>query len=220
MFLISFVAYQKYTEYSSLKFIDSYDSCITTKGSLIQESYPATCITKSGIQFTQNLDTEQLLNLIPPVSTENWKTHNTRQYSFIYPNNSIINIFSSNEIMINDVDGIHKYRINIFTKPDSTTLSEYIYNDGVGSSYGKMYQINDDSNFTYELLSDYDNYKIWLPSNNWPSANGIYLKFIEYGNKIAWLSIEPFDFDPDQIFASSLAIATYNQIFSSFKFTN
>ncbi|PIS17913.1 hypothetical protein COT54_02200 [Candidatus Collierbacteria bacterium CG09_land_8_20_14_0_10_46_12] len=51
--LLAFVVYQKYTEYSSLRSIDSYESCAATKGSVIQESYPATCITRLGIHFTQ-----------------------------------------------------------------------------------------------------------------------------------------------------------------------
>lgn len=33
--------------------IDSYESCVAANGSRIQESYPATCVTKSGARFIQ-----------------------------------------------------------------------------------------------------------------------------------------------------------------------
>lgn len=37
----------------------SYEECTMAKGSVIQESYPATCITKSGQRFVQPLSDEQ-----------------------------------------------------------------------------------------------------------------------------------------------------------------
>lgn len=51
--LLTLVAYQKYNEYKTLKSIDSYESCIVAKGSVIQESYPATCVTKISTRFTE-----------------------------------------------------------------------------------------------------------------------------------------------------------------------
>lgn len=53
--ILSLVAYQKYSEYSALKSIDSYESCTFAKGSVIQESYPTTCVTRLGIKFTTNM---------------------------------------------------------------------------------------------------------------------------------------------------------------------
>ncbi len=49
------IGFQTYSNYSTLKSIDSYESCVTSPGSLIQESYPATCITKLGKNFVQNI---------------------------------------------------------------------------------------------------------------------------------------------------------------------
>ena len=69
--LICFVAYQKYSDYSTLKSIDSYDSCATAKGSIIQESYPATCITLLGNRFSQWTKYENLIG----------------KYTFDYPSN-------------------------------------------------------------------------------------------------------------------------------------
>jgi hypothetical protein len=51
--ILSFVAYQKYQEISTLKSVDSYESCIVTKGSTIQESYPSICITRLGSRFIE-----------------------------------------------------------------------------------------------------------------------------------------------------------------------
>ncbi len=39
----------------AIKQISGYEDCIQAKGSLIQESYPAVCVTKDGRRFTQNL---------------------------------------------------------------------------------------------------------------------------------------------------------------------
>ncbi len=78
--LICFVAYQKFIEYSSLKSIDSYESCAAAKGSLIQESYPATCTTLLGNRFRQQI--------IPQaISTQDWKIYLNNKYgfSFQYP---------------------------------------------------------------------------------------------------------------------------------------
>ncbi len=51
--LLALVAYQKYSEYSILKSINSYESCMAAKGSLVQETYPATCITRLGSHFPE-----------------------------------------------------------------------------------------------------------------------------------------------------------------------
>lgn len=52
---ISIVAYQKYSEYSALKSVNSYESCVAAKGSIIQESYPSTCITRLGNRFISDV---------------------------------------------------------------------------------------------------------------------------------------------------------------------
>ena len=67
--LISFISYQKYSEYSSLKSINSYDSCITAKGSIIQESYPATCVTHLGSSFIQQITTPIATTTASPIQS-------------------------------------------------------------------------------------------------------------------------------------------------------
>lgn len=51
---------------SSKRTISSYEKCIQTKDSIVQESYPATCITASGQRFIQSLTDEEKQNLLPP----------------------------------------------------------------------------------------------------------------------------------------------------------
>lgn len=51
--------------------ISSYADCLNAKGSLIQESYPSVCVTKSGQRFVQELTEEEKKNLLPPSEFEN-----------------------------------------------------------------------------------------------------------------------------------------------------
>lgn len=44
-----YFAYQEYTT----PYVASYEQCVRSKGSVIQESYPATCITPNGKRFIQ-----------------------------------------------------------------------------------------------------------------------------------------------------------------------
>lgn len=64
----------------------SYEQCLTTKGSLIQESYPQVCVTKSGQHFVQPLPSPSPSRMVPGTYT------NTKyKYSFDYPNNWKLN---------------------------------------------------------------------------------------------------------------------------------
>ena len=104
--LILFVAYQKYTEYSSLKSINSYDSCITAKGSIIQESYPATCITRLSTRFTQPIFTQKYFNSI-------------YGFSFEYPSNFVLSDSAEKESMHKDI--VFRFEL----KDDDNTLPNY-----------------------------------------------------------------------------------------------
>lgn len=46
----------------------SYEECVNSAGSIIQESYPATCVTKDGERFVQLLTEEERKNLQPPTT--------------------------------------------------------------------------------------------------------------------------------------------------------
>jgi hypothetical protein len=76
----------------------TYEECIEAEGSVIQESYPATCITKDGGRFIQPLTEEEQDTLKPPTPTPteqpsdeltyeqdltlDWKTYSTSTYLF------------------------------------------------------------------------------------------------------------------------------------------
>ena len=47
-----------YQEYASSPPVYSYDDCIKAKGSIIQESYPATCVTRDNKRFVQPINDE------------------------------------------------------------------------------------------------------------------------------------------------------------------
>ena len=84
---VSIVAYQKYSEYSALKSIDSYESCATAKGSIIQESYPATCTTKFGISFPARIVNNKYDNNI------SIDLYNSQKLTFLAPKGTIFNDF-------------------------------------------------------------------------------------------------------------------------------
>lgn len=74
---LSLVGYQKYAEISALKSIDSYESCVSATGSTIQESYPATCVTRLGKRYTEPTP-------MPVMNTSDWKTYTHPKYSFTF----------------------------------------------------------------------------------------------------------------------------------------
>ena len=88
--LISLVAYQKYTEYSTLKSINSYESCVAAKSSVIQESYPSTCVTRLGASFTEIIKSPNLQDM-PQISqkeiNQGWYWGGSDQKKFNMPTN-------------------------------------------------------------------------------------------------------------------------------------
>lgn len=53
-----------YQEYLSAPPVTSFDECIKAKGSITQESYPATCITRDGKRFIQPVNPSEEINPI------------------------------------------------------------------------------------------------------------------------------------------------------------
>ena len=70
--LLTLVAYKTYTETKTLKSINSYESCVAAKGSEIQTSYPATCITRLGSQFAQ------------PINSQKYQEYTSKKYSYSF----------------------------------------------------------------------------------------------------------------------------------------
>jgi hypothetical protein len=61
-----FLAYQNWQLRQQIHTPTNYQECVEAAGSMIQESYPATCVTKNGARFTQPLTDEENKKLIPP----------------------------------------------------------------------------------------------------------------------------------------------------------
>lgn len=47
------VASATYSHYRALRLINTYEACVKAKGSVIQESYPSTCVTSLGARFPE-----------------------------------------------------------------------------------------------------------------------------------------------------------------------
>lgn len=60
--IISFLIWQNYQNKQA---INDYQSCATASGSVIQESYPEKCVTKSGQVFVRELSKEEKQKLSP-----------------------------------------------------------------------------------------------------------------------------------------------------------
>lgn len=54
--LLGIVGTHIYQRYTTQPAVSSYEECTTSRGSIIQESYPATCITRDGKRFIQPID--------------------------------------------------------------------------------------------------------------------------------------------------------------------
>lgn len=82
------LAYQNWQLRERLNAPTTYEACVASAGSIIQESYPATCVTKNGTRFTQPLTEEEEKALQQPDGTESWETYTNGQYGFSlrYPN--------------------------------------------------------------------------------------------------------------------------------------
>lgn len=70
-----FFAY-RYMQQKQQAAITTFEACTKTSGSMVQTSYPATCVTRDGRRFTQPLTDEEQQNLLPPVDTSNFLSCN------------------------------------------------------------------------------------------------------------------------------------------------
>lgn len=89
--------------------VDSYDQCVSAKGSRVLQTYPTICVAASGQRFIQSLTDEEKQNLIPPDlnreptgsnPTANWKifTDSTNKMSFKYPEAWTVSVGNSNAV--------------------------------------------------------------------------------------------------------------------------
>ena len=71
-----------YSQSHQLNSIDSYESCVSAKGSIIQGSYPATCVANDGSRFVEPTNNSA-------IDTTEWRSYINNEYgfSFQYPQN-------------------------------------------------------------------------------------------------------------------------------------
>ncbi len=103
--LISFLIWQNYQNKQT---INDYQGCATASGSVIQESYPETCVTKNGQRFVRQLPDEEKKNLEQPQDLiSNWKTYTDEitGYQISYPKDMVITHVDSGGISIAPTDG-------------------------------------------------------------------------------------------------------------------
>lgn len=74
--------------------ISSYDDCVNAKGSIVQYSYPATCVTASGQRFTQPVSSPTTTPTETADPTASWKTYtnDTYGFSFQYPPELLLSV--------------------------------------------------------------------------------------------------------------------------------
>lgn len=69
--------------------VTDYDECVKAKGSVIQKSYPATCVTKNGQRFVQTLTDEEKKQIQSPSLTPNpianWRSIQRNNWQFKVP---------------------------------------------------------------------------------------------------------------------------------------
>jgi len=80
--LVGFLAYQNKKLKNLPPQVSSYDECANIEGSIIQESYPAICVTPDGRRFVQQLSEEEQKNLENQIDTSDWKTYRNEEYGF------------------------------------------------------------------------------------------------------------------------------------------
>ncbi len=215
--LLIFVAYQKYSEYSTLKSIDSYESCAAAKGSVIQESYPATCITRLGSRFTQPIAPSTItLDQTKEIQTY---THNEFKFTFDFP--MTWEVMTPNQLHNNSVLEINVGPTDIISQ-GGFILSFTINNLSVSENINKLKQ---DRNEYSQYLIERGGNRIKLTSEEQIMVrenSAIELVFLDSGNytkdiiftkngltyQVHYLDL------PDDIGR------TANQILSTFKFTN
>jgi hypothetical protein len=112
--LLALIAYQQYRDFAVIKSVNSYESCASAKGSIIQESYPATCVTRLGFRFTQ--------------PTTDWQTISWEDVEKLILNGEVSSVMESHarEVTI----GLKSGEILSSTEPSINDIGDVIYRCG------------------------------------------------------------------------------------------
>ena len=205
--LLALASYQKYSEYSVLKSIDSYESCAAAKGSTIQESYPATCVTRLNSQYIQPIKN----------SNDDWKIFNNPQYNFTfeYPESwDITSIYNVRiELSPKNVKDKNAPRImiQIVNNPENKSLSQ-LHKASLGlENYHGEYNVNNSTILVSGNIAAYSK-----NTDCQPLICDIY--YFTHSAKI--YSIQNIFLSDSDTYNINMQRQILNQILSSFKFTN
>lgn len=212
--LLSLVAYQKYAEYSALKSINSYESCVAAKGSVIQESYPATCFSRLGARFTQPIN---------QASTASWNAYSDSKYDFSIKFPQEANIVEKDfgtlgqfkKVAITFIGSSQDQ--NVYVDTDGYSISIAVYDKELSENVlSSLREYSQDKCYPTFVCSEIDTTtiskriaKTYSLNNNVKNISNYYLENNDY-----LFHIE-LQFSRSQIYNQ---IAT--QILSTFKFTN
>ncbi len=75
-------AYQNWQLRQQLNTLTTYKECLKAPGSILQESYPATCVARNGKSFTQPLTDEEKKKLQPSDEPTDWTTYTSKKYQY------------------------------------------------------------------------------------------------------------------------------------------
>lgn len=197
------IGYQKYSEYQSLRSIKNYDECVVAKGSIIQESYPATCITSVGSRFTEQLSTKNVTN--------GWSIYQNRDhyFSFEYPEGwkyekgSIFNLSKTFHKPLTFIESDFDYWLSI------NYLNTGYINNVTSTIHDKF------GNNTVETTTICNRSELYMKgSTAKPGSECITISHIDYKN-IGFITID-LNLNPDYIEEEEI----YREILSTFKFAN
>jgi hypothetical protein len=196
--LLSLVAYKTYTETKALKSINSYDSCVTAKGSIIQESYPATCVTRLGARFIQPVPSPR--PYVFPI--ENWNTYVNKSWKIFFKHPPTWKLEESNQQIKVYPSG---YQPGTFFTITATnlTLTSFLAKNPTGTNCDLQVNESDNQGESKDIKTDYI----------YNECNGqIYGYYVLYGNDINILIKHSFN--------DSGSLESVGAVLSTFKFTD
>lgn len=117
----------------------NYEECTKINGAVIQESYPAVCVTPQGDRFTQSVNLPDDSTNSSPASVDmaNWKTYTNTEvgFSFKYPSEWKVQTGIPNSGLIS-LETSNDNRFFVWFSP-SVTISEWLEETQSGKIIGK-----------------------------------------------------------------------------------
>lgn len=189
--LLSLVAYKTYRETAIIKSVSSYESCLTERGSIVQESYPATCITRLGTHFIEPITLD---DSVLPLNTYDFCGSSQSKISFSFTPPAGWKVTKPE-----GSPGFQRYRIS---NPSDTQSLSITCGDGFGGGG----------------CTSHD-FETFIGANKIPSCTSLDKKTGLAGVNLMYFKKNPNDSNSFSI-TGSLEKKYLDQILSTFKFTN